>query len=318
MSNLAGQKAYRYEVAFSFLKQDEALAFALNDLLQDHMGTFIYSKQQEVVAGTDGEKTFNRVFGEEARLVVVLYRDGWGASPWTRIEETAIRNRGFEEGYDFVKFILVEAQATVPKWLPKAQIWIGLARYGNAGAAAAIDARVQELGGAPREETVADRAARLERELNFSSERAIFLESEAGAAAAEREFKVLQNELEKSIVSVQRAAESINLQMNRSQNDLCIFGSGPGLGVEWRPRYRNSLDGAALHATLFRPYVPPGHMSFDEQRVLHRDKFTFDLLPPKSPAWIQCGGPHFTTTELASHFVKQYLEEVRAGRLKDR
>src|SRR5690349_20324605 len=119
-------KKYKYEVAFSFLKEDEAIAVALNDLLQDRMSTFLYSKQQEAVAGTDGEKTFNRVFGEEARLVVVLYREGWGESPWTRIEATAVRNRGFEEGYDFVKFIPVAANATVPKWLPKSQIWIGL------------------------------------------------------------------------------------------------------------------------------------------------------------------------------------------------
>ena len=96
---------YKYDVAFSFLARDEGLATELNDLLQDRVRTFLYSRKQGEIAGKDGEQSFNAVFGKEARLVVVLYRRGWGETPWTRIEETAIRNRAFEYGYDFVKFI---------------------------------------------------------------------------------------------------------------------------------------------------------------------------------------------------------------------
>ena len=63
------------------------------------MSTFIYTKNQEEIAGKDGENTFNKVFGEEARVVVVLYRKGWGNTSWKRIEETAIKNnRALIEG----------------------------------------------------------------------------------------------------------------------------------------------------------------------------------------------------------------------------
>ncbi len=92
------EEGFKYDVAFSFLAQDEGLATELCDLLQDRMRIFLYSKRQEDLAGTDGEETFNAVFGAQARLVVVLYRKGWGESPWTRIEETAIRNRAYKEG----------------------------------------------------------------------------------------------------------------------------------------------------------------------------------------------------------------------------
>ena len=53
---------YEYEVAFSFVKDDEAIATALNDLLQDRLSTFLYSKRQEELAGTDGEQSFNEIF----------------------------------------------------------------------------------------------------------------------------------------------------------------------------------------------------------------------------------------------------------------
>src|SRR4051794_8510262 len=122
--------SYKYDVAFSFLAGDEALAAQLTDLLQDRLKVFLYSRRQGEIAGTDGEKTFNAVFGEQARLVVVLYRSGWGQTPWTRIEETAIRNRAYEHGYDFVKFIPLDDNPSVPKWLPKTQLWFGLKRWG--------------------------------------------------------------------------------------------------------------------------------------------------------------------------------------------
>jgi hypothetical protein len=70
---------YKYDVAFSFLAQDEELAIQINDLLQDSVQIFLYSKKQGEIAGTDGEKSFNKVFGEQSRLVVVLYIEVDGA-----------------------------------------------------------------------------------------------------------------------------------------------------------------------------------------------------------------------------------------------
>ena len=79
-------QSYDYDVAFSFLARDEPIANQLNDLVQERLKTFLYSKHQEEIAGTDGEKAFNEVFGDQARIVVVLYRSGWGKTAWTRIE----------------------------------------------------------------------------------------------------------------------------------------------------------------------------------------------------------------------------------------
>ena len=98
---------YKYDVAISFVKEDEALAEQLNNKLKETLTTFLYSERQKEIAGRDGEKAFNEVFFQQSRIVVVLYRDSWGKTPWTRMEETAIRNRAFDDGYDFTTFIPV-------------------------------------------------------------------------------------------------------------------------------------------------------------------------------------------------------------------
>ena len=111
---MAIETEFKYDVAFSFCEEDEADATRLNDLLQDRLSTFLYSKKQEALAGTDGEETFSRVFAEEARVVVIFHRAKWGTTPWTRIEETAIRNRAFQKGYDFTLFIPREEPPKMP------------------------------------------------------------------------------------------------------------------------------------------------------------------------------------------------------------
>jgi hypothetical protein len=120
------EPVFEYDVAFSFLATDEQIAFQLNDALKGSLKTFLYSEQQKQLAGTDGEVTFNSVFGQKSRSVVILYREQWGTTPWTRIEETSIRNRAFESGYDFALLVPLDKPPTKPKWFPQNRLWMAL------------------------------------------------------------------------------------------------------------------------------------------------------------------------------------------------
>jgi hypothetical protein len=310
---------YKYDVAFSFLAEDEGLATEINDLLQDRVRIFLYSKKQGEIAGTDGEKTFNAVFGEEARLVVVLYRSGWGKTPWTRIEETAVRNRAYENGYDFVKFIPLDDPPNVPKWLPRTQLWVGLKRWSTAGAASIIEARIEELGGEPHEETVIERAARLERSLKFSEMRKQFLNSEQGVKAANDEFEVLHKELESLIADVKESIKSLSFTIKRQPHQIVVLSPYPALNIYWRYRFSNTLEDARLSVSLWDSHPPfPGIMTaFDEPKKLKEDHFTFDLLPNEQRCWMS-SDPHsrwYTSKELASFILKQVMDQ--ADKLKD-
>ena len=302
---------YKYDVAFSFLAQDEGLATELNDLLQDRVRTFLYSKKQGEIAGTDGEKSFNAVFSEDARLVVVLYRTGWGQTPWSRIEETAIRNRAFEDGYDFVKFIPLDDPPIVPKWLPRTQLWVGLKRWGTSGAASVIEARIEELGGEPHEETVTERAERLERSLKFSEKRKRFLHSDEGVRAANEQFEVLHKELERLIADVGVSTNSLSFTIKHAKNQTVVLGLSPALSIIWRYRYSNSLDNSYLSISLWNGHPPfPGIMHFGEPPRLSEEKFRFDLLPNEQCCWKSEGlrGRSYLSHELASFILKYAMD----------
>ncbi len=97
---MMSEPKFKYDVAISFLEKDADPAIKIDTLISHRVSTFIYPKKQVEVAGQDGEALFNAVFGKDSRAVIVLYRDLWGKTPWTRVEETAIRNRGFRKRCD--------------------------------------------------------------------------------------------------------------------------------------------------------------------------------------------------------------------------
>jgi hypothetical protein len=296
------------------MAQDEALATELNDLLQDRLKTFLYSKSQEEIAGKDGEEIFGRVFSEEARVVVVLYRTGWGKTPWTRIEETAIRNRAFEQGYDFTIFIPLDDVPSMPKWVPKNRLWIGLKRWGTNGAAGAIEARVQEHGGEPHEETVIERAARLKRSLEFEEKRREFRYSFEGVRVANLEFDKLNGEIIRLIEEVNRAGSGIELRAaNRSDREIMISGLGLWLSVQWKCSGNNSIDDAELRLDLWDgdPSLPDIVRGTTLEK-LGEAQFSFDIVPTGEYLWIaSSSGRSFSSKVMSSYIVKYYLEKIQ-------
>jgi hypothetical protein len=110
-----------YDVAFSFLHQDEQLAIDVADRIRDRVKAFIYSEQQKDLIASDGVDNFSQVFLHGARVVVILFRETWGTTKWTRVEETAIKSRHLNEGPKFL--IVASLDGTHPIWYPDTWIW---------------------------------------------------------------------------------------------------------------------------------------------------------------------------------------------------
>ena len=122
----------RYDVAISFRSSDETTGAALRDRLSDGLNVFFYPRNQEELAGTDGLESMRAPFLDDARVVVVLYREPWGKTPWTRVEETAIKDGCLDHGWDRLFFIALDGASELPKWLCIIRKWSGgpLMRFG--------------------------------------------------------------------------------------------------------------------------------------------------------------------------------------------
>jgi len=305
---------FKYDIAFSFVTEDEPLATALNDLLQDRLSTFLYSKKQEEIAGTDGETTFNNVFGKEARIVIVIYRNKWGQTPWTRIEETAIRNRAYNEGYEFAVFIPIDTTSILPQWLPKTQIWCDYQRWGLKAAAAIIEARVKAAGGEPHAESATDLAKQVKRQTDFENYRIEFLHSANGVHSALNAIEEMHKVFQSKCAEIKKDS-GFNIEYIKARDGhMMVCAGGYCASIYWHHEYSNSLSDSSLSVFTWDG-APPclgGYRLRDDPSVVSKTNYNFDINSAMSTGWFDPGKSEFLTSDIfVDHILKCLFEVIK-------
>ena len=134
---------------YPFLSVDEPIAAAVYSRLSEQLNeSFFYPRTQEALAGTDGLETMRAPFlRENARVVVVFYRDRWVKTPWTGVEEVAIRDRCLKDRFEGLFVMMPDNTSAPPTWLPDTHVRFNYADFGLEQAVGAIKTRVKERGG---------------------------------------------------------------------------------------------------------------------------------------------------------------------------
>jgi hypothetical protein len=303
--------SFKYDVAISFLDEDEPLAAQIaEELKRSGLSVFTYSQRQAEVVGTDGATTFSNVFGRDARTVVVLARQRWGQTKWTRIEETAIKDRLFNDGPEFLTFVQLEQGAAIPSWLPRTRIWLDFNRFRVGGAVALIEERVRRAGGVIREETIAENAARLRDEERRAAERIGFLHSQNGVRAANEEAVKL-------IEQVEAMKEAGEYEVTRQQLGVQLYRAGYSVFLVWHNAYINTLNESALWFTEWKGRPNFGGRRFsrmEEPTQLAEHQLAFDITDDGVRGWRDESGRFRTTERVAEDAVRRLLELVRQAR----
>lgn len=313
--------SFKYDVAISFLGTDLGLAEELASLLRDRMTVFLFTERQGDVAGSDGLETLSLVFGGEARLVVILYRTGWGESPWTRVEETAIKNRGLEVGWDFVLVMPLESEATVPPWVPKTQIWLSYPRYGLPTAVAVLERKLEEIGGVAKPVTAASRAREYARHTEWKEEREHRRGSQAGVDAAKAHVGALFSEL-KSAVTEAKGPSGADLAFSQPRSNAArIWSSSPNhegstVTLYWSQQWANVLSQSGLRVRLWKGYAPAGGedlATWEDPEELEEHQFDFEYNVSRQWVWQHRDtGRVYGTQQLAAFCLGLLLDRVTA------
>ena len=220
--------------------------------------------------------------------MVVLYREGWGDTPWTQVEAAAIRDRAREKGFEFVTFLRLD-RSDLPGWLPKGRLWGDMERLGVEGTVSVIEERVRRFGGAVREETAPELAARLAREAREAEEREAFLHSMEGPRAAAEEVEIVAAELSPLTDAVSASSGTHHRFWRRSTSGLAIFGVGSPVrvvSVQHVTRSSRNFRGAELIATVWKEHDPFQDWARVSPAVaIASETFRFDLASDGERGW---------------------------------
>lgn len=318
-----GTESFDFDVAFSFLDSDKSLALALESRLQPHLNVFVYATRQKILAGTEGLESFRTVFLAQSRLVVVLYRAGWGQTKFTRIEETAIRDRGYDQHWeDFLLFVTMTEADPVPDWLPKHHIRLSYPMYGIDQLVGAIKVRAQTVGAQPHIEDAIQKAIRLEEESKRRQEREEALSgSQASLTPAQNEVSVVFDALDQRLAKLRSAVPSLKLEWRRDQIAAFEVRSAR-IGMNIVPRWEFPANNSVLQAFKF-----VGPIKFSNESGMYipgpkhvgQDEFAPDFDQAYGGWCWKSGGQLQTSAQVAEQIANQIVElhdRVDRGELK--
>lgn len=310
-------KNYKCDIAISFLQKDEPIALDLYERLSPNFNVFVYSKKQEYLAGTDGTETFRKAFREDSRLVVVLYRDGWGETPWTRIEEGAITDRFLKDGWNWLLFIMCDSKSTPPPWLPETRIRLSLPDYGIEQAIGAIKARAQELGSRFHKEDAIERAKRLERQVAARAERKRLLGSTEGVEAAQKEAREIHAVIVQLADEIKKSSSNLKLLVGSSPDSTVLTNGSVSVVIYFRLTYENTLENSffvirEMNGRVLLPQEREHFMVLTEPKELSSHKFDPDIRSSKGWCWCSQSDPkrYYSSEDMAEYCIQTFLNLI--------
>ncbi len=298
------EEEFEFDVAFSFTIDDEALAGELNDFLQSSFKTFIYFDRQNELAARDGEIKFNEVFLKRARLVVILYCDKWGETPFTRIEKEAIRNRAYDNGYDFTIMIPLRGSKP-PNWFPRNRLYFNLEKYGVKTLSAIIDSKIQELGGESHPETAKDFALKIKKDNDIKAKISEYNNSFKSVGEGVEEFRILVAEFEKSWFELKKMDIGFgigepNINHLNVGGHLEVATNGLKLRFDYNTNYSKEKQ---LNLMIYEPASIWGD---NRDKVIEQKEYYFGLDANLRKGWLDSDS-YFNSSQLIDIWIKNIL-----------
>jgi hypothetical protein len=301
---------YRYDVAISLRAIDAPLAQQLADALAP-LRVFVFTRRQQELAGTNLVETFTDTFARDARLAVILHREGWGESDYTHLEEQAIQNRGLKTRWRGVLLVKLD-EAELPTWYHDHYGYLEYPRYPFDEVVGAIRAHAERLGADRRPETAVEKSLRLARAEQDDRDREEFMRYGAG-------LQLLRTEVERLFAKLTHDAKRIaslhpELGLGAGSDERRVVLSGPRrstVGFFERP-FANSTEGSCLLVSTW-PYrqLLPGMQGYVDNRqplsrVSYRPVYERDRVLRWEP---DNGGRALSTDELADEVLLDQVED---------
>jgi hypothetical protein len=316
---MTSDKEPNYDVAISFLARDEATAKALADQLEaGGLKVFFFPRRQKDLAGTNGMETMRAPF-LEARVVVILFKEPWGKTPWTGVEQTAITERCLAGGWPSLMFVQLDKTSAIPRWLPTTHIRFSFPDYGLDQLVGAIKARVQEHGGRVTPPDAMSEARRVQRERQYLADREGLMSDQRWIGT------VVHPSVQQTMTELVRLAGEVNknhsFQIQAGEGDkTCVLRSGyVSMAVGWRQPFLNRVSDHGSNKCYLRAGEFSGTVFLPGERgiIIYRPKplkehrFKVEVAQDRKLVWVEDGKKeHIHPDRLADHIMRYFLDLI--------
>jgi hypothetical protein len=324
-----------YSCFLSYSHKDEEFTQYLYSRLQEQ-GIRVWFAPEDIVPGKKIHEEITKAIKLFDKLVVVLSHNSMD-SEWVKTEIRKARKREHEEDRQVLFPISLIPIEEIKKWecfdadsgkdlaveireylIPDMSDWRNTKSFEaklkkiiqglQAEKAAAIDATLQESGNIKKQESLADRKARLESEILAVEKRKLFLESEAAVTPAVDEAHRVIKQIEQ--MALELSTVDFPLKVEQEEGGVRIISYGFVLQAYWHLNYSNSLKYSGFYLRLLE-LDRKDHFgrNFHE---LSKLEFYFSVNDSEQYGWQATGGEKkfFTSEKLAEFGLQMILDKV--------
>jgi hypothetical protein len=310
--------ASSYDAAISFLFPDLGTAQAVHDeLTNSGLNVFFFPRRQEELAGTNGMESMRTPF-LGARVNVVLFRNPWGETPWTRVEDTAISERCFKGGWSTLMFVQLDKTSTLPRWLPPTYVRFSFDDYGLMQLVGAIKLRVQEHGGIIKRVDAIGKAEAVKREAVYLADRDRLMRDSGWIAQLQKAIQRTTDELAR-LASEINASQKLDIVVGPGAHVLTVIRTGfVSMAIGWQQGFVNHVgDECHLWAAEFSGVLAlRGEALFyvHQPKKLRQHTFKVDVARDGGLVWRVNGkNEYIQPTELADHIMRLFLDLLHSA-----
>jgi len=327
------QDSFRYDAAFSFLSKDLPLARQLADALDPPLATFVYARNKEDLLGQDGMDRFASVFRLEARLTVILYRQGWGQTPWTAFEEVHIRDRALHARMTSFMVLRLD-EAPMPTWVPDTHLYASTGTESHSDLLAVIRVRARQQGASLAPATAAEFALREKRTRDAKLARDQRANSHHAVEEIRDELTVLFAEITRIVNEIKAGDPTFDIQVGAAGDQCAIASEDFSTSLVWIQPIRSALSHARLRVNDWRSRVrlpTPSDPRAAGVNCLSAVHYTPSI--SEDETWIWRWSPEldepagggglvlistglreaYSTKELANHLVKRHVRKAMSS-----
>jgi len=302
---------FKYDVAFSFLAEDEELVSLIDQQLRDRYKTYIYSKMQEELAGSDGMENLSDVFKNQTNLNVIFYRSKWGNTPWTAVECDGIKDSIFSENSNWNRLLIVnlELSSKLPTWIPETHIYFDFDHFGLEKLIGVIEFKIESLGGKRIPDDAVSFAIREDNKNKTEREIKQCLESVDSYKDASKCIQELIDLVKTKRESLKTKSTSFGLGAitDYNKDKLNIIIEAIQLDIQWITRYFDINTDALLYMKVLDPIDAP----ILQYHMVDTDKYQFHMNSMKQIGWKSVTDDKFyTTSELSEKWFKTLITRV--------
>jgi hypothetical protein len=266
------------DVALSFMMADIALARRLYGALSETLNVFFFERSQEELTGRHGDEVFRTPF-LNARLSVVLYREGYGEKGWSGVERTAIGEACLANGYrNLFVVVTTEPKPKLPPWIPSTHIYFGVESFPEEQLIGAIRSKVLELGAAPQPMTAEKRANLLKENQRYEADKRRFWQE--GLPIMQHEVTAAFEEITKKVSESDKGPIK-SFEVGYNERWCAIRDRNVSLIVRWEREGFGSIETDELKAEEYtaRMELPgePRKMWWDDGPPRPRETNTYQL-----------------------------------------